>query len=207
MELRYAVVPCPLGRLLVAATERGIAAVYLGDSERRLRGELGSQFPGARIREDRKGLGRQAAEAIARHLRGRQALPDWPLDLRATAFQRRVWEELRRIPCGATRSYGEIAEAIGKPRAARAVARACATNPASIVIPCHRVVGKDGALAGYRWGLGRKRALLEMETANVQGRGRPAAPRRASKPRTHQNAQPARAHVSTIRAKRFAETR
>jgi AraC family transcriptional regulator of adaptative response/methylated-DNA-[protein]-cysteine methyltransferase len=162
-EIRYTVVACPLGRLLVAATGRGISALYLGDSDRRLTAELRREFPRARLREDRRGLGRWVA-AIVEHLRGRQPrIDDLPLDVRATAFQRRVWEELRRIPYGSTRSYSEIAQAIGKPRAVRAVARACATNPASIVIPCHRVVREDGHLAGYRWGLERKRALLERE--------------------------------------------
>ena len=206
MEIRYAVAPCPLGRLLVAATERGVAAVYLGESERKLRSELGREFPAAQIREDRKGLGRTVA-AIGEHLRGREARLDLPLDVQATAFQRRVWKELRQIPYGATRTYSEIARAIGRPRATRAVARACATNPAAVVIPCHRVVGKDGALTGYRWGLGRKRALLDMERAALQPRGAAAPPRRAKKPRSHHSAQPESAHVRTIKAKRFAKIR
>lgn len=206
MEVRYAVAPCALGRVLVASTERGIAAVYLGDSERQLRNDLRREFPHAQIREDRKGLGR-AIQAVVGYLQGRGAALDLPLDVRSTAFQRRVWEQLRRIPYGATRSYADIAQAIGRPRAARAVARACATNPASIVIPCHRVMGKDGSLTGYRWGIGRKRALLEMERAAVQERGAMAAPRRTRKSRSQKRAQPARAQVSTIRAKRFAETR
>lgn len=203
MEIRYAVEPGPLGRLLVAATERGIAAVYLGDSDRRLRSELGREFPNAQIREDRKRLRRMVA-AIIEHLSGQMPLPDLPLDLRGTAFQRRVWEELMRIPFGATRSYGEIARAIGKPRAVRAVARACATNPASVVVPCHRVVGKNGKLTGYRWGLERKRALLESESAAIQPRRARATFRRARKSRSHQRAQPEEAPVSTIKARRFA---
>jgi len=206
MEIRYAIAPCPLGRLLVAATGRGVAAVYLGDSERQLRGELEREFSAAQIREHSKEL-KPAVRAIVEFLRNGRHLPDVPLDVRATAFQRRVWEELRQIPCGATRSYGEIARAIGRPRAARAVARACATNPASILIPCHRVVGKGGSLAGYRWGLDRKRALLAREGAAIQALGAPAAPRRARKPRSHHRDQPAGAHVRTIRAKRFAEIR
>lgn len=161
--IRYSVVSCPLGRLLVAATERGICATYLGDADGRLVAELGREFPRAHLHEDRSALGKWVG-AIVEHLRGRQTrLVDLPLDVRATAFQRRVWEELRRIPYGATRSYGEIARAIGQPRAVRAVAHACATNPASIVIPCHRVVRRDGNLGGYRWGLKRKQALLEKE--------------------------------------------
>jgi AraC family transcriptional regulator of adaptative response/methylated-DNA-[protein]-cysteine methyltransferase len=162
MEMRYTVTPCPLGLVLVAATERGISALYLGDSKRRLESELKREFPRAEIREDSKGLGRWVS-AVVEHLRGRQLKLDLPLDVQATAFERRVWEELRRIPYGTTRTYTEVARAIGKPRAVRAVARACAMNPASIVIPCHRVVRRDGQLAGYRWGLDRKRALLEKE--------------------------------------------
>jgi AraC family transcriptional regulator of adaptative response/methylated-DNA-[protein]-cysteine methyltransferase len=170
MEIRYTVTPCPLGLVLVAATERGISALYLGDSKRKLEGELRREFPRATIAEDRKGLGRWV-EAVVEHLRGKQPKLDLPLDLQATAFERRVWEELRKIPYGATRTYTEIARAIGKPRAVRAVARACAMNPASIVIPCHRVVRSDGQLAGYRWGLDRKRALLKKEKAAKAGRG------------------------------------
>jgi AraC family transcriptional regulator of adaptative response/methylated-DNA-[protein]-cysteine methyltransferase len=164
MQMRYVVSPCPLGLVLVAATGRGISALYLGDSKPRLERELRREFPRAVIREDRKGLGRWVA-AVVKHLQGKQPKLDFPLDVRATAFERLVWEELRRIPYGSTRTYSEIAQAIGRPRAVRAVARACAMNPASIVIPCHRVVRRDGQLAGYRWGLDRKRALLEKETA------------------------------------------
>lgn len=168
--IRYSIAACPLGRLLVASTERGICATYLGDADGRLIAELGREFPRARLREDRRALGRWVA-AIVDHLRGRHPqLDDLPLDVRATAFQRRVWEELRRIPYGATRSYGDIARAIGRPRAVRAVARACSSNPASIVIPCHRVVRGDGNLSGYRWGADRKQALLNRET---QGRKAP----------------------------------
>jgi len=169
MEMRYTVTPCSLGLVLVAATERGISALYLGDSQQRLESELKREFPRASISEDRKGLGRWV-EAVVEHLRGRQPKLDVPLDVQATAFERRVWEELRRIPYGTTRTYTEIARAIGNPRAVRAVARACAMNPASIVIPCHRVVRRDGQLAGYRWGLDRKRALIEKEKAAKTGR-------------------------------------
>lgn len=207
VEIRYATVKCPLGRLQVAATGRGIAAIHLGDSEERLRRELKREFPQSRIREDRKGLARLAS-VIVDHLRDPAPMPDLPLDLRATAFQRRVWEELRRIPFGATRSYAEIARAIGNPKAARAVARACATNRAAIVIPCHRVVGKNGALAGYRWGIGRKRALLEMEASAIQDRPGPTpAVRRARKSRNHQSAQPETAQLATITEKTLAEIR
>lgn len=186
MEIRYAMDSSPLGRLLVAATEHGIAALYLGDSEQKLRLELAREFPDARIREDRHALGELAA-AIVNPLRRRQPLPDLPLDLRATAFQRRVWEELRRIPYGSTCSYSQIARAIGKPKAVRAVARACATNSAAIIIPCHRVVGKNGSLTGYRWGTDRKRALQEMES-KTNPRGRMPAPRHAESSRGRKGA-------------------
>jgi AraC family transcriptional regulator of adaptative response/methylated-DNA-[protein]-cysteine methyltransferase len=171
MEIRYTVTPCPLGLMLVAATGRGISALYLGDSKRQLESELEREFPRATIREDRKGLGRWV-EAIVEQLQGKQPKLVLPLDVQATAFERRVWEELRRIPYGSTRTYSEIAQAIGRPRAVRAVARACAMNPASVVIPCHRVVRRDGQLAGYRWGLDRKRALIEKEKAARAKRGK-----------------------------------
>jgi AraC family transcriptional regulator, regulatory protein of adaptative response / methylated-DNA-[protein]-cysteine methyltransferase len=166
MLIHYTIVPCPLGRILVAATQRGVSAVYLGDSDARsdarLEDALSREYPQAEIHRDSKALGQWVRE-ILRHLRGQEPHIDLPLDVQATAFQRRVWDELRRIPYGATRSYTEVARAIGKPRAIRAVARACATNPVSIVVPCHRVVRQDGNLAGYRWGLERKNALLSQE--------------------------------------------
>jgi AraC family transcriptional regulator of adaptative response/methylated-DNA-[protein]-cysteine methyltransferase len=170
VQLRYAVEPCALGHVLVAATARGIAAVCLGDSKRELEIELHREFPHAALREDRAGLGRWT-RAISRHLAGAQPRLDLPLDVRATAFERRVWEELRKIPYGTTRSYAEIARAIGNPRAMRAVARACAANPAAVVIPCHRVVRADGQPSGYRWGIKRKRALLETERKNAAPKG------------------------------------
>ncbi len=164
MRIAYTIVPCPLGRLLVAATAKGISAVYLGDRDRPLEAALAQEYPGAQILRDRNGL-RGWVSALLRHLRGQEPHLQLPLDVQATAFQRRVWEELKQIPYGSTRSYSEIARAIGRPGATRAVARACATNPVSIVVPCHRVVRGDGNLAGYRWGLERKRALLEHESA------------------------------------------
>jgi AraC family transcriptional regulator of adaptative response/methylated-DNA-[protein]-cysteine methyltransferase len=160
----WATAPCALGRVLVAATERGICAVYLGDSEESLAATLAREYPDSEIRRDEADVGAWI-EAIAAHLDGRLPALDLPLDVRATAFQRRVWEALRSIPYGATRSYGEIAAAVGQPGAARAVARACATNEAALVIPCHRVVRGDGAPGGYRWGEKRKQALLEREAA------------------------------------------
>ncbi len=162
MAIGYEVADCPLGRLLVAATERGVCAVYLGDSDRELAAILRSEFPKAEIGEGGPEM-TSIVESILAHLEGEQPHLDLPLDVQATAFQRRVWDELRRIPYGEQRTYQQIAEALGRPTSARAVGRACASNPASIVIPCHRAVGSDGKLHGYRWGLDRKRRLLERE--------------------------------------------
>jgi AraC family transcriptional regulator of adaptative response/methylated-DNA-[protein]-cysteine methyltransferase len=162
VAIRYAVVPCPLGALLVAATERGICRVALGGAAAELEAGLRHEFPAAQIRRDREARGRWIA-AILRHLDGQEPHLDLPLDIRATAFQRQVWEALRRIPYGHTRSYAEVARTIGRPSSTRAVARACACNPAALLIPCHRVVRTDGQLGGYRWGVDRKEALLERE--------------------------------------------
>jgi AraC family transcriptional regulator, regulatory protein of adaptative response / methylated-DNA-[protein]-cysteine methyltransferase len=164
MTIAYTIATSPLGRVLVAATRRGVSAVYLGDSDQPLKKALAKEYPRAEIRQDAAGIG-QWVRGILRHLRGREPHIDLPLDVQATAFQRRVWEELQRIPYGSTKSYTEVARAIGKPKAIRAVARACATNPVSIVVPCHRVVREDGNLAGYRWGLERKKTLLSRERA------------------------------------------
>ena len=162
MQIGYAIVDSPLGRLLVAATQKGISALYLGDSDARIESALRREYPNAEIRRDENGMG-EWVRRIVKHLQGAEPRLDLPVDVQATAFQRRVWEELRAIPYGATRSYSQIARAIGRPKANRAVARACATNPVSVVIPCHRVVREDGHLGGYRWGLHRKQALLEQE--------------------------------------------
>jgi AraC family transcriptional regulator of adaptative response/methylated-DNA-[protein]-cysteine methyltransferase len=160
--IRYTVADCPLGRLLLGGTERGICAVYLGDSDAQLEAELAPEFPAAMVQRDGTELNAWV-NAILNHLNGRQPHLDLPLDVRATAFQWRVWQELRAIPYGSTRSYSDIARAIGRPKAVRAVARACATNPVSVVIPCHRVLREDGSLGGYRWGLERKQTLLDGE--------------------------------------------
>lgn len=162
MRIRYSIVDSPLGRLLVAAGERGICAVSLGESDTALKTALHREYPAAEIRRDLSGLDRWVAP-ILMYLRGRQPNLDLALDVRATAFQRQVWDALRAIPCGTTLSYSGVARAIGQPAAVRAVARACATNPASLVIPCHRVVREDGGLGGYRWGLRRKRRLIDLE--------------------------------------------
>jgi len=164
IAIAYVTVPTSLGRLLVAATERGLCRVALGDTDAALAAELIAEFPAARVVEDKGGKLQGWVTAILAYLDGREPDLDLPLDIRATAFQRRVWQELRQIPFGETRTYAEVAQAIGQPKATRAVARACATNPAAFVIPCHRVVREDGDLGGYRWGVERKKALLDMET-------------------------------------------
>ena len=164
MHIGYTIVPSPLGRLLVAATSHGISAVYLGKSDARLLSALRKEYPRAEIRPAEGDFSRWV-RALLKHLRGRQPKLDLPLDVQATAFEQRVWQELRRIPYGSTRTYTQVARALGKPHAVRAVARACANNPVSIVVPCHRVIRADGSLAGYRWGLDRKRALLARERA------------------------------------------
>jgi AraC family transcriptional regulator of adaptative response/methylated-DNA-[protein]-cysteine methyltransferase len=162
-EIGFAIAASPLGRLLAGATSKGVCFVGIGEDDRLLEAELRGEFPqAAAIRRDEGRLGSAMATILA-YLGGAQPHIDLPVDIRATAFQRRVWEELRRIPYGETRSYGEIAAAVGAPRAVRAVGRACATNPVALVIPCHRVVREDGSLSGYRWGLARKQALLERE--------------------------------------------
>jgi AraC family transcriptional regulator of adaptative response/methylated-DNA-[protein]-cysteine methyltransferase len=161
-EIGYAVARCPLGRVLVAATPKGVCSVRLGAEERALVSAARDEFPSARLAPADRRL-QTFLTQIVRHIEGRQPDLDLPLDVRATAFQRRVWQALQRIPYGETRSYGEVARAIGRPTAARAVAQACATNPVALAVPCHRVVRADGATGGYRWGAQRKRALLAAE--------------------------------------------
>lgn len=161
-RIAYATAPCALGRLLLAATDRGICAVRFGDSEAGLVQALREEFPAADLRRAETELGTWLTALLA-YLDGQNTSVDLPLDVRATAFQRRVWEALRAIPYAKTRTYVEVAAAIGQPAAVRAVARACAANPAALVIPCHRVIRSDGSLGGHRWGLARKRALLAQE--------------------------------------------
>lgn len=162
MEIGYTTAPTHLGRLLVAGTAKGVSAIYLGDSEERLEAELRREYPAADISKSTAQVSRWVRQLV-RHLSGEQPNLDLPLDVKATAFQRRVWEALQQIPRGSTRSYSEVARALGLPKGQRAVARACATNPASILIPCHRVVREDGGMGGYRWGIKRKQALLAIE--------------------------------------------
>ncbi|MBI1738030.1 MAG: bifunctional DNA-binding transcriptional regulator/O6-methylguanine-DNA methyltransferase Ada [Acidobacteria bacterium] len=164
VSIRYATTASPLGRLLVAATPRGICMVSLGDSVPRLEAALRREYPLAEIHRDSNGLPSWLRAVLSR-VEGKTPSGHLPLDVQATAFQRLVWQELLSIPCGATRSYSEVARAVGRPRAVRAVARACASNPAAVVIPCHRVVRANGDLGGYRWGVKRKEALLRAEKA------------------------------------------
>jgi len=165
-HIDYTTVDSDYGRVLVAATQKGIAAVFLGDNDLALEKNLKRDFPAADIARDDRALAPRVKGVLAR-LYGRKpsALDstDVPLDIVGTAFQWKVWKELTRIPAGQTRTYGEIARRIGEPQAARAVGRACATNQAAGIIPCHRAVGARGALAGYRWGLARKERLLADE--------------------------------------------
>ena len=162
MKIGYTIAKSTLGKVLVAATNRGVSAVYLGDSNARLVAELRGEYPHAEISPARTAFERWVREILQR-AEGKTPARELPLDLQATAFQRRVWQELQRIPRGSTRTYSQVARALGRPRAVRAVARACATNPVSVVVPCHRVVRADGNLAGYRWGLSRKQKLLARE--------------------------------------------
>ncbi len=164
--LRYALTDSPLGRMLIAATDRGICAIQFGRTDGELIEGLRREFPFA-VRKADDGRLQAWTEAVLSRMNGRELNASLPLDIRATAFQRRVWTYLQSIPFGATRSYAEVAKAIGEPKAYRAVARACATNPVAVAIPCHRVVREDGSLSGYRWGAERKKKLLGLERATV----------------------------------------
>ena len=164
--IRYTCADSPLGRMLIAATERGVCSIQFARTDGELLEGLRREFPFATRKPDDSGL-RDWASALLKHMQGKElgliSSLSLPLDIRATAFQRRVWTYLQTIPFGATRSYSEVAKGIGRPTAVRAVARACATNPVAVAIPCHRVVREDGSMSGYRWGIERKKALLEME--------------------------------------------
>ena len=162
MSIQYTIVDSALGRLLVAATAKGVCAVVMGASDDELRRGLTREYPAARVTESGASFARWTREVVAR-MAGKRPQTDLPLDVQATAFQWQVWQALAAIPHGETRSYGEIASDIGRPGAARAVARACATNPVAIAIPCHRIVGGNGSISGYRWGAARKKALLANE--------------------------------------------
>ena len=164
MKIGYTVTTCSLGRVLVAATARGIAFVCLGDDDRPLVAALSREYPAAEIASD-DGAASPYVGAVLEAIAGGTVDESLPLEVLATAFQARVWQALRAIPRGETRSYGEIARAIGRPKSARAVAMACAANPTAVIVPCHRVVHADGTLSGYRWGVERKQTLLERERA------------------------------------------
>ena len=161
-EIRFAIGACSLGAILVARSERGVAAISLGDDPEALVRELQDRFPRARLIGGDAAFERLVAEVVGFVEAPRIGL-DLPLDVRGTAFQQRVWQALREIPAGETASYAEVARRIGAPQSVRAVAQACGANPLAVAIPCHRVVRSDGALSGYRWGVERKRALLERE--------------------------------------------
>ena len=162
VDVSYAIADSPLGRLLVAATPKGICSVKLGEKDEALEDDLRREYPAAAITPNRTDLARWV-KSILTYLNGRRPHLDLPLDIQATAFQWKVWRYLQSIPYGETRAYSQVARDIGAPAAVRAVASACATNPVCLVIPCHRVVGKDGGLTGYRWGVERKRTLLKNE--------------------------------------------
>ncbi len=162
VAIRYCCTESPLGRMLVAATDKGICAIQFADSDEELEHGLKHEFPFAIRRQDDNGLRDWTAELL-RHMAGQSLNSALPLDIQATAFQRRVWTYLQSIPYGETRSYSQAARDLGQPTAARAVARACATNPIAVAIPCHRIVRETGDLSGYRWGVNRKKVLLDLE--------------------------------------------
>lgn len=166
MQIEYTIVDSPLGKMLVAATEKGICSISFGDEETELLNELKKEFFAAVVEKNDSVL-KESVKVILKSLNGEKAILNLPLDLRASAFQMRVWSELRKIPYGETRSYGQIAENLGNPKAVRAVARACATNPVALATPCHRVIASNGKLSGYRWGIERKEQLLRQEKKNL----------------------------------------
>jgi AraC family transcriptional regulator of adaptative response/methylated-DNA-[protein]-cysteine methyltransferase len=160
--VRYTIADSPLGRMLIAATDKGICAISFADSDQQLQQGLMREFPFAVRRRDDEAMAEWRSR-LRNLIQGRDTNPSLPLDIRATAFQRRVWEALQQIPRGETRSYSELAKEIGAPLATRAVARACASNRIAVAIPCHRIVRQDGRAGGYRWGLKKKERLLALE--------------------------------------------
>src|SRR5260221_3943070 len=166
MKIGYAIAKSSLGKILVGATERGISAVYLGDADAKLVDELREEYPKAEISAAGDSFERWVKEIVHR-VEGNPPRLELPLDLQATAFQRRVWQELQRIPRGTTRTYTQVARALGRPKSVRAGARACASNPGLMLLPCPRVIPANASLAGYRWGLSRKEQLLAQERAAV----------------------------------------
>lgn len=172
-KMNYTIFPSPLGYVLIAASERGITWMGFGDSDEQALSEIRSDFPGVELQREERGLKRYS-DAMLAFLERRLSTPTLPLDVAGTPFQRRVWDELCAIPEGSTRSYGEIARRIGRPDAPRAVGAAVGANPVSILIPCHRAVAADGSLHNYRYGLTRKRMLLEIEGVPLRREGRAA---------------------------------
>ena len=165
MSIRYTTTDSASGRLLLAATERGIVAVILGDDDKELDNWMRSHFRSEPIERDDEGL-RNLVTPVLDAVAGKRSPEELPLDPRGSEFQHQVWKELRRIPSGQTRTYSQIAENIRRPAAVRAVARACATNPIAVIVPCHRVIRRDGSLGGYAGGLERKKQLLAREAVN-----------------------------------------
>lgn len=165
--IRWSVAESPLRRMLVAATDRGLCAVLFADSDQEAERELKARFGKATLQRDDMRLG-EAVRMVLSQITESATAASLPFDVRATSFQHRVWEALREIPRGETRTYSQIAQTIGAPKAVRAVGAACGANPLAIVVPCHRAVGSDGRLTGYRWGLERKRRLLEIERGNEE---------------------------------------
>ena len=178
MRIGYTIAPSTIGRVLIAGTERGVASVCIGDDDALLETALRSDYLAATIERDDAGSARWR-DAVLRAISDGRTDPSLPTDVRATAFQARVWQALREIPAGETRSYQQVAASIGRPKAHRAVANACAANPTAIIVPCHRVVRADGSDGGYRWGTGRKRALLDSELAKNPQRTQKGSERRA----------------------------
>ena len=168
IRIRFVTADCSLGKMLVAATEKGVCAVAFGETSAELETNLTDEFPAAEIQPDEGDL-QPFVRAIVEYLDGSRKTLDLPLDLQATAFQLKVWAQLRRIPYGETRSYKQIAESLGNAKAVRAVARACAGNPVALINPCHRVIGADGNLSGYAWGINRKKQLLDLEQSTENG--------------------------------------
>jgi AraC family transcriptional regulator of adaptative response/methylated-DNA-[protein]-cysteine methyltransferase len=162
-KLKYTITPTDLGNLLLAVSDRGVRALFLGENRKELESELREQFPDDDLIEDPAGL-RSWANELSEFLAGRAPLPDLPVDAVGSEFQLSVWRALRAIPFGETRTYGEIARSLGQPGAARAVGRACATNPVGLLIPCHRAVRGNGELGGFRCGVDRKKKLLRLES-------------------------------------------
>ncbi len=167
MKITYSIGSSPIGKLLVARSEKGLCRVQIRESSAALQRSLRAQFPDAEIVRDDRGVA-PLKDAILRLIAGKRGAPKVALDLTGTPFQKSVWTALRRIPSGSTRSYGDIARAIGKPKAFRAVAQACGANPIPVVIPCHRVISSDGGIGGYTGGLAIKRVLLNAEGVELR---------------------------------------